>query len=108
MDGYKATLKIKHQVKGQATAIIALERAVILSAGCNDFMRNPFKDNAILAQLPTTWVTDFQQATIDLDIDTMLNLAEQMRDINQPLATYLNDLIQNFKYDELTTLLNDG
>lgn len=51
MDGYEATQHIKATVKGQATAIIALtasvleeERAVILSAGCDDFMRKPFRE----------------------------------------------------------------
>ncbi|MEG4324031.1 ATP-binding protein [Microcoleus sp. herbarium5] len=51
MDGYEATQYIKSTIKGQATAIIALtasvleeERAVILSAGCDAFMRKPFRE----------------------------------------------------------------
>jgi len=51
MDGYEATKHIKGTIKGQATAIIALtasvleeERAVILSAGCDAFMRKPFRE----------------------------------------------------------------
>ena len=51
MDGYEATKQIKGTIKGQATAIIALtasvleeERAVILSAGCDAFMRKPFRE----------------------------------------------------------------
>ncbi|MDY6940464.1 MAG: ATP-binding protein [Cyanobacteriota bacterium] len=51
MDGYEATQAIKSTTRGQATAIIALtasvleeERAVVISAGCNDFMRKPFKE----------------------------------------------------------------
>ena len=51
MDGYEATKQIKGSTKGQAMAIIALtasvleeERAVILSAGCDDFMRKPFRE----------------------------------------------------------------
>jgi CheY-like chemotaxis protein len=50
MDGYEATKQIKATIKGQATSIIALtasafeeERAVVLSAGCDDFMRKPFR-----------------------------------------------------------------
>jgi len=49
MDGYEAVQHIKATTKGQATAIIALtasvleeEKAVILSAGCDDFVRKPF------------------------------------------------------------------
>ncbi len=54
MDGYSATQHIKGTVKGQATAIIALtasvleeERAIILSAGCDDFLRKPFREAEI-------------------------------------------------------------
>ncbi len=54
MDGYEATKQIKATTKGQATAIIALtassleeERAVVLSAGCDDFMRKPFRETDI-------------------------------------------------------------
>ena len=51
MDGYEATRLIKATIKGQATAVIALtastleeERAVILSVGCDDFVRKPFRE----------------------------------------------------------------
>ncbi len=54
LDGYKATERIKATTKGQATAIIALtasafeeEKAVVLSAGCDDFLRKPFKEAEI-------------------------------------------------------------
>ncbi len=51
LDGYEATKQIKATTKGQATAVIALtassleeERAVVLSAGCDDFIRKPFRE----------------------------------------------------------------
>jgi len=54
MDGYEATQQIRKHTKGQATAIVALtasvleeERAVILDAGCDDFLRKPFKEGDI-------------------------------------------------------------
>jgi predicted ATPase/signal transduction histidine kinase/CheY-like chemotaxis protein len=54
MDGYEATKRIKGTIKGQATAVIALtasvweeEKAVILSAGCDDFVRKPFQKEVI-------------------------------------------------------------
>ncbi|MBO3457304.1 AAA family ATPase [Aetokthonos hydrillicola Thurmond2011] len=54
LDGYEATKRIKSTAKGQATAVIALsasaweeERAVILSAGCDDFVPKPFYEEAI-------------------------------------------------------------
>jgi predicted ATPase/signal transduction histidine kinase/CheY-like chemotaxis protein/tRNA A-37 threonylcarbamoyl transferase component Bud32 len=54
MDGYEATKQIKSTTKGHATAIIALtasvleeERNLVLSAGCDDFMRKPFREAEI-------------------------------------------------------------
>jgi CheY-like chemotaxis protein len=58
MDGYEATKQIKSHLKGQATVIIALtasifeeERAIVLSAGCDDFVRKPFRQDAILEKI---------------------------------------------------------
>ncbi|MEC4819798.1 MAG: ATP-binding protein, partial [Scytonema sp. PMC 1069.18] len=58
MDGYEATKQIKTHLKGQATTIIALtasafdeERAIILSAGCDDFVRKPFREEVILDKI---------------------------------------------------------
>jgi CheY-like chemotaxis protein/two-component sensor histidine kinase len=58
MDGYEATKHIKAHLKGQATAIIALtasileeERAVILSTGCDDFVRKPFREAVIFDKM---------------------------------------------------------
>ncbi|MGC1394109.1 MAG: response regulator, partial [Coleofasciculaceae cyanobacterium] len=58
MDGYEATKQIKSQLKGQATVIIALtasaleeERSIVLSAGCDDFMRKPFQASVLFEKL---------------------------------------------------------
>ncbi len=58
MDGYEATQQIKATTKGQATTIIALtasgleeEKAVTLSAGCDDFMRKPFREEDIFQKM---------------------------------------------------------
>ncbi|MBE9184078.1 PAS domain S-box protein [Microcoleus sp. LEGE 07076] len=58
MDGYEATKQIKAHLKGQATVIIALtasafdeERSVILSAGCDDFVAKPFREEVILEKM---------------------------------------------------------
>ena len=52
MDGYEATNRIKATPDGQATIIIALtasafeeDREKILAAGCDDFMRKPFRED---------------------------------------------------------------
>jgi predicted ATPase/signal transduction histidine kinase/CheY-like chemotaxis protein/tRNA A-37 threonylcarbamoyl transferase component Bud32 len=58
MDGYEATKQIKLTTKGQATAIIALtastleeERTVVTSAGCDDFLRKPFREADIFEMM---------------------------------------------------------
>jgi signal transduction histidine kinase/CheY-like chemotaxis protein len=54
MDGYEATQRIKGTTKGQATVIIAVtasvleeEKAVVLSTGCDDFLKKPFREQEI-------------------------------------------------------------
>jgi signal transduction histidine kinase/DNA-binding response OmpR family regulator len=54
MDGFEAIQTIKATTAGQATAIVALtasvleeERAVVVSAGCDDFLRKPFREEQI-------------------------------------------------------------
>ena len=58
MDGYEATKQIKATTKGNATAVIALtasvleeEKAIVLSAGCDDFVRKPFSEQTIFDML---------------------------------------------------------
>ena len=58
MDGYEATKQIKSQLKGQATVIIAItasileeERAVVLSVGCDDFVRKPLRESVIFEKI---------------------------------------------------------
>ena len=58
MNGDQATKEIKAQPKGQATTIISLsasvfdeDRSIILSAGCDDLVRKPFRENTILEKI---------------------------------------------------------
>jgi len=58
MDGYEATRRIKATTRGQATVVIALtasaleeDRAVILSEGCDDYVRKPFREQDLFAVL---------------------------------------------------------
>jgi signal transduction histidine kinase/DNA-binding response OmpR family regulator len=58
MNGYETTQQIKAHLQGQATVIIALtastleeEKAVVLSAGCDDFVRKPFREEVIFAKM---------------------------------------------------------
>ena len=54
MDGYEATKRIKSTLKGQATAVIAItasvleeQKTLVLSAGCDDFVRKPFNQQTL-------------------------------------------------------------
>ena len=58
MNGYEATQKIRASLKGQATVIIALtasvfeeDRQTILAAGCDDFVRKPFREEELLNKM---------------------------------------------------------
>lgn len=58
MDGYEATRRIKATPQGKATVIIAItasvfdeERTNILRAGCDDFVRKPFREHTIFETL---------------------------------------------------------
>ena len=58
LDGYEATKRIKATARGPKTVIIALtassfeeEREIVLSAGCDDFLRKPFREAEIFELL---------------------------------------------------------
>ena len=58
MDGYEATRRIKASEEGQATTIIALtasafeeDRSKVLDAGCDDFVRKPFRREQLFAKM---------------------------------------------------------
>ncbi|HUT20555.1 MAG TPA: PAS domain S-box protein [Anaerolineae bacterium] len=58
MDGYEATQQIKGTAQGQATVIVALtasafdeDRTLTLSAGCDDYVRKPFREADLFAVL---------------------------------------------------------
>jgi DNA-binding response OmpR family regulator len=82
MDGHEATQRIKATTKGQATVIIALtasafekERQVILSEGCDDFVRKPFRKEEIFDRLVEhlgvrfTYAEEVVEETPDLEPD---------------------------------------
>ena len=87
MDGYESTKYIKSTTQGNATAIIALtasvleeEKAITLSAGCDDFMRKPFKEYTI-----------FEILTKHLGIKYIY---EDMTDGNSQTGVKINELSQ--------------
>ncbi|MEA5579332.1 protein kinase domain-containing protein [Anabaena sp. UHCC 0451] len=85
MDGYEATEYIKSHLHGQATVIIALtasvfdnEKSVILSSGCDDFVRKPFREEIIWAKmqqhLGLNFIYESESSEIYPNIDSVINL----------------------------------
>ncbi|MCA9981901.1 MAG: response regulator, partial [Anaerolineales bacterium] len=158
MDGYEASRLIKSSAFGQETVIIALtasttesERALVLSSGCDDFVRKPVREalifekmaehlnlqyqyagSPVLSNLPeaaeeqtVTAVSDnqivsqLQQLTpeqqqtlltaasrLDMEVAYSTIAAIQMTD--PALAHYLQDLVNNFPFDALQSLLTEA
>ena len=121
MDGYEATKQIKSTIKGQATAIIALtasvleeERAVILSTGCDDFMRKPFREedifDAMHKHIGVRYIYEEQTphdalAMEDTNKDT-LNVAA-FRALPQPWVINLKQAILNVDLDSITAIVEE-
>jgi signal transduction histidine kinase/FixJ family two-component response regulator len=58
LDGYEATRRIKASLLGQATVVVALtastfehEETMVLSAGCDDFVRKPVRESLIFDKI---------------------------------------------------------
>jgi CheY-like chemotaxis protein len=58
LDGYEATRRMKASLQGQATVVVALtastfehEETMVLSAGCDDFVRKPVRESAIFEKI---------------------------------------------------------
>ncbi|WP_228056956.1 response regulator [Tychonema sp. LEGE 07203] len=96
MDGYEATRQIKSTTKGKATAVIALtasvweeEKAIILSAGCDDFVRKPFPTEAIFdimaKHLGVSYIYEEQKLSSSADDVTgePLNLTDFLATMSQ-------------------------
>ncbi|ACK73438.1 multi-sensor hybrid histidine kinase [Gloeothece citriformis PCC 7424] len=146
MDGYEATKFIKSIPKGKNTVIIAItasvleeEKAVVLSAGCDDFVRKPFLESTIFEKMakhlgvrysysqersepipipnlsltaqsfegmPSQWLNQLYQASIDLDDELIVSLIGQIPPEKAKLSQILGHLVSNFRIDQITTILD--
>ncbi len=68
----------------------------------------------VLAGLPAGWLENLKQATIQTDLDSILTLVEQIRqlesqdvaaNVTAALADALTDLARNFEYEQISTLI---
>ncbi|MDJ0510239.1 MAG: ATP-binding protein [Crocosphaera sp.] len=119
MDGYEATKRIKATIKGQATAIIALtasvfeeEKAVVLSAGCDGFIRKPFKEaeifNAMEKQIGVQFLYESDNTTEkeapEIDTEKVIN-AETIANLSEPWLRELKQAIINIDSVKIDSLL---
>ena len=90
MDGYEATKQIRGSIQGQATAIIALtasalenEKQMVLSVGCDDFVRKPFRSSVIFDKIQQHLGVEYiheEQQTIEVSKQSS-NSQEQIHEI---------------------------
>jgi predicted ATPase/signal transduction histidine kinase/DNA-binding response OmpR family regulator len=118
MDGYEATKRIKATTKGQATAIVAVtassfeeQRAVILSAGCDDFIRKPFREadifDALHKHLGVSFVYDEPAASpTSTQTDTDAITADAIAALPADLVTNLHQAIIDGDKDLMLTLID--
>ena len=150
MNGHEATKHIKATTRGQATVIIALtasafedQRNLILSEGCDDFIRKPFREHEIfekiehhlgvqfvyedlgepgpggeqrkrvelrreqLERLPVQWREQLTMATVRGDIDTMIELVEEIRIDHSEVAENLSLLAHEYNYEAILELIRE-
>jgi PAS domain S-box-containing protein len=117
MDGYEATQRIKTTTKGQATAVIALtastleeERAIILSAGCDDFVRKPFREADILdtihKHLGVRYIYDEQTSSLPVDRPTIIT-SSAFAELPTELLTNLKQAAIRIDMDRIDTLIDE-
>ncbi|HEY9704981.1 MAG TPA: ATP-binding protein, partial [Allocoleopsis sp.] len=100
-DGYEATQYIKSTTKGNATAIIAVtasvleeEKAVVLSAGCDDFIRKPFKESTIFDTLKKHLGLQYIYAEENQNQTIMKNAHLTPEDLIKMPKEWLKELLQ--------------
>ena len=94
LDGYEATKRIKGTSEGQEIKIIALtanafeeDRRQVLAAGCDDFVRKPFREEEVFAKMREHLGVDFvyadeevlSEAAAELDSDALAEMPEIWR-----------------------------
>jgi PAS domain S-box-containing protein len=106
LDGYEATQQIKRHLKGQATVIIGLtasalqqDKAIVLSAGCDDFVRKPFRVEILFEKLIEHLGIQFlYEESSDLSEETSNEIIVDQNTLSQALSemptTWLEQLQQ--------------
>jgi CheY-like chemotaxis protein len=110
MNGYESTQQIKSHLKGQATVIIALtastleeEKAVVLSAGCDDFVRKPFQEAVIFDKMAQYLGARYVYEEINSELSSELASIEKLT--AEALAIMSDEWLMELS--EAAALIND-
>lgn len=119
MDGYTATQQIKAHLQGQATVIIALtasafdnEKGIILSAGCDDFIKKPFREDVLLDKmaqhLGLRFVYDSESPVIKPSEHPVFSLTpESLKVMSATWRDYLYDASEQADQEWVMRLLSE-
>jgi signal transduction histidine kinase/DNA-binding response OmpR family regulator len=139
MDGHEATRRIKATELGRGTVVIALtascfeeQRDEVLASGCDDFMRKPFQEAALLEmiarhlrisyvradataaalvdparveQLPADLREALRSALERLDVGAVEQALERLHEHDALTADAMAVLASSYRYDALRSML---
>ncbi|MFC2042939.1 two-component regulator propeller domain-containing protein [Chloroflexota bacterium] len=114
MDGYQATRQIKATTKGQATVIVAItasaleeDRVVILSEGCDAYIRKPFRENELFDIFTKFLGVEFIYEEMDLEegmtsTELVVTSDEQVEKLSQDvlferIADLPSDIVEDLR-----------
>ncbi|MEM9542628.1 MAG: ATP-binding protein [Cyanobacteria bacterium P01_E01_bin.42] len=115
MDGHETVKYIKGTTKGQATAVIALtasvleeEKAIVLEAGCDAFVRKPFRESTIFEVMATHLGIEYiySQETAIAPKPEILNLTpESFQGLSRDWLARLSQAAQILDDEEILLLV---
>jgi PAS domain S-box-containing protein len=142
MDGHEATRRIKATAAGQQTVIVAVsasvlsdDQATVRADGCDDFVRKPYREEEIVAQLvkhlgvrmvyadaspvppaaaepafdltglSAAWMAQVRQAATAADAAQLLLLAAEIEEIQPALADALRAWVGDYDYAAISVAL---
>ncbi len=140
LDGLEATRRIKAEARGRAAKVIALtassfdeERESVLAAGCDDYLRKPFDDDALLetvarhvgatlrheddtdvteperqtagTRVPAPLREQMRSALVRLDVAAIEEALMEIESADPAFARALRPFVRSFDYSKAATLI---
>jgi len=89
------------------THAVEEERREILEAGCDDFIRKPYRDTDIFEALAKHLGVRFLYADEQVDDQHCLEVAGMISDHNYELGERLRCMVEDLKYKEMLAVLDN-